>query len=80
VAQRSDLPAGFYVTVKEVKPRSPAEKAGLQEFDIITHVDGHKIDHAKPLGQFIAAKDDGEQILIKFLRKGEEKEVTATLH
>ena len=62
-----------------VIPGSPADKAGLQENDIILEVDGKKVTERAPLADLIAAHKPGEEITLKIYHKGEEKEVKVTL-
>ncbi len=62
-----------------VIPGSPADKAGLQENDIILEVDGKKITTDYPLSRAIAQHNPGDEITLKVLHKGEEKEVKVKL-
>jgi putative serine protease PepD len=65
--------------VGEVAPGSGAEQAGLQRGDIITAVDGEKIDSASDLQARIRALKPSAKIRLKIVRDGNEREVTATL-
>ncbi len=62
-----------------VIPGSPADKAGLEENDIILEVNGQKIDEKNPLVKVISQFKPGDEITLKVLHKGEEKEVKVTL-
>jgi len=62
-----------------VIPGSPADKAGLVENDIILEVNGEKIDQDYPLMKAIAKFKPGDEITLKVLHKGEEKEVKVRL-
>ncbi len=62
-----------------VIPGSPADKAGLVENDIILEVDGKKITADYPLSRAIAQHNPGDEITLKILHKGEEKEVKVKL-
>jgi serine protease Do len=55
-----------------VIPESPAEKAGLQDGDIILEFDGVKINQNNTLGELISKKSVGEKIKLKILRDGQE--------
>jgi len=62
-----------------VLPGSPADKAGLEENDIILEVDGNKISEDNDLKTYIAKKNPGDKISLKILHDGEEKTVDVTL-
>ena len=62
-----------------VIPGSPADKVGLVENDIILEVNGEKIDQDYPLMKAIAKFKPGDEITLKVLHKGEEKEVKVKL-
>ncbi|MGH8898408.1 MAG: S1C family serine protease [Egibacteraceae bacterium] len=65
--------------VSQVTSDSSAGKAGLQRGDIITAVNGEKIDTASDLQTRIRALKPNATIKLKVLRDGNEREVTATL-
>jgi len=62
-----------------VMPGSPADKAGLQENDIILEVNGQKITEENSLVSLIKQFSVGETVTLKVLSRGEEKTVRATL-
>lgn len=62
-----------------VVPGSPADKAGIEENDIITEVDGVKLDSTHPLATVLRQKAVGDVVTLKILHDGAEKTVTATL-
>jgi serine protease Do len=61
-----------------VMPGSPADKAGLQENDIILSVDGFDLKETQ-LTSLLRAKTVGQVIILRILSKGEEKTVLVTL-
>lgn len=79
LAHHMGLPQGFYQTVQGLEEGSPAENAGLQAFDIITHLDDQEIINAQQLVTLVRGKEAGDEIAIKILRKGKKQELTATL-
>lgn len=62
-----------------VVPGSPADKADLQEGDLILEVDGVKIGSDHSLASIIRTKQPGDVLRLKVLHKGQVKEVTVTL-
>lgn len=58
---------------------SPAEKAGLQERDIIIQVNGEKIGIGHALSNEIMKYSPGDEITLKIISKGKEKEVRVKL-
>ena len=66
-------------SVQAVLPKSPAEKAGLRDRDIIIEVDGRKIDTNNILINVISQKRVGQTVRVKINRGGKEISVTANL-
>lgn len=62
-----------------VVPGSPADKAGLEENDIILEADGKKITEADPLSITIARHKPGELLKLKVYHDGREKDTTVVL-
>lgn len=62
-----------------VIPGSPADKAGLVENDIILEINGQKINQENTLAKLISQQKPGDEVLLKILHKGEEKEVKVKL-
>jgi serine protease Do len=62
-----------------VIPGSPADKAGLEENDIILELNGSRLDDNNPLAKVISQFKPGDEITLKVLHKGDEKEVKAVL-
>lgn len=61
-----------------VMPGSPADKAGLEENDIILAIDGEEL-RSKDLSTILRTKAVGQTIILKVLSEGSETEVTLTL-
>lgn len=62
-----------------VIPGSPADKAGLVENDIILEINGTKITEDNPLVKLLGKYKAGDQIVLKVLDKGKQKDVKVTL-
>ncbi len=72
-----DRPRG--VLVAQVNEDTPAEKAGLNEGDIILSVDGKEIKNPSTLRNVISLSEVGHKTKLKILRKGKEKNLTVKL-
>lgn len=87
LAKEFDLSAkrGAYVPKSEdygqdtIVDGSPAEKADLQEGDIITHVDGEAIDESTSLSSLLGRHVPGDTVKLKVKRDGKTQEVTVRL-
>jgi len=62
-----------------IEPGSAAEKAGLQVDDIITAVDGKRIDNNRELATAIGLRGSGEEVKIEYVRDGRNRSVVAVL-
>lgn len=65
--------------VRLVVPGSPAEKAGIQQKDIITKIDDSPVSPDSPLSAAIAKHKVGDTITIVVWRDGKELKLQATL-
>ena len=78
-AQALELSDIAGVLVSNVRAGSAAEKAGVKRGDIITAINGEKIDDGNVLRNKIAGTLPGTEIKITVLREGQPVELTATL-
>jgi serine protease Do/serine protease DegQ len=62
-----------------IAPGSAAEKAGLRVDDIITGVDGKRIDSDRELANAIGLRGSGEDVKIEYVRNGGKRSLTAEL-
>jgi S1-C subfamily serine protease len=66
-------------TTPAVVSGSPADKAGIKENDIITTVEGSKIDGEHPLDAVLSQFAPGQTVTITILRDGKQQDVSVTL-
>lgn len=70
---------GSGVAELAVMPGSPADKAGILEGDIILEINGERITEDDPLPRRLMKYSVGDEVVIKLMTKGEEKELKVTL-
>lgn len=68
---------GIYVA--QVTANSPAARAGLQERDIITKIDGKSLEKMCDLTCYIYTKKPGDVVELEILRKQKAIPITITL-
>jgi serine protease Do len=78
LAESLRVPARAGALVADVQPGSPAEKAGLASGDIITAVDGQKVEDANRLTFAVGAIAPGTEVELRILRDGKESTLKAT--
>ena len=76
-AKNYNIPTGVYVYSAE--KGSPAEKAGLQKGDVITHIEGTEVKNVNEFNKIKNKSKIGDTVTLKIYRNGEEKEVQVTL-
>lgn len=68
------------VVVGSVQAGSPAEKAGLEKYDVITEVNGEAIKNMLDLKKYLYSETEtGEKIDISYYKNGEQQSATLTL-
>ncbi|TAE91818.1 MAG: PDZ domain-containing protein [Verrucomicrobia bacterium] len=65
--------------IRVVDPAGPAAKAGLQEADILTAIDGQKVKCQKSLCQIMRDHQVGDKIKVSYLHRGATQESTLEL-
>ncbi|NGQ96111.1 PDZ domain-containing protein [Brevibacillus sp. SYP-B805] len=74
-----DVQAGV-VIMNDVDPFTPAGKAGLRQYDVITKLDGQTIENAAQLRKYLTLnKKPGESVVVTFYRDGFKKTATVKL-
>ncbi|UCC39294.1 MAG: Do family serine endopeptidase [Candidatus Aminicenantes bacterium] len=65
--------------VAQVEPDTPADKAGFQQADVITEINGQPVKNDNDLRLKIAEIEPGTRAEIKIIRDGKEKILTAKI-
>ncbi len=76
-AKHYNLPTGIYI--KQIQSNSPASSSDLKTGDIITAIDGTKVNTMDELNQIKNKKNIGDEITLDIYRNGETKQVKITL-
>ncbi|PJA47544.1 hypothetical protein CO172_00905 [Candidatus Uhrbacteria bacterium CG_4_9_14_3_um_filter_36_7] len=87
IQETNKLPVDYGVLVMRgenpdelaVIPGSAAHKAGIEENDILLEIDGVQINQNHSLSSLISSKQVGQEVKIKILHNGEEKEIVVVL-
>ena len=75
--QSYGIPQG--ATIQSVTKDSPAEKAGLQEKDIITAANGTEIHSSSDLVRFVSACKPDDELTLSVYRRGESELLSITV-
>lgn len=74
----SSVKAGVVIT--SVAPMSPAERAGLKEYDVIVEIDGETIETSHDLRKYLYTKKKiGDEVKVTVYREGKKQTVTVQL-
>jgi S1-C subfamily serine protease len=86
LAEELELPVDYGALVQSSNPRSPAitpgspaEEAGVQDGDIVTSVNGRRIDATNNLDDILTAYEPGDRLTLMVLRNGTTRQVFLTL-
>lgn len=77
ITKRYNIPEGIYV--EDVQKGSAAEKAGLQQGDIITKIEGKEVSSINELNKIKYTYNIGDTVKLTIYRDGEESELDVTL-
>jgi 2-alkenal reductase len=79
VASALNLTATDGAVVMQVEAGSPADKAGLQQNDVITAINGQPVDQDHQLVSVLFTHAPGETVTLTVLRNGQQSQVKLTL-
>jgi len=70
---------GDGVHLRQVIPGSAAERAGLQQGDVLVRMFGEAVNGFEDLRRLLEAKKPGDTVELVFLRNGEDRTASAAL-
>lgn len=73
----NEVPQGAYIQL--VVDNSPAKKAGVEEGDIITKINGQSVDNESKIAEIIQKSAIGQKIELEIWRDGKTRNLEATL-
>ena len=79
VSNQLNLTANFYLNVERVESNSPAEKGGVQKFDLLMQFNDQVLINPEQLKCLVRSKKPGEEVVLTILRKGKKEMITLTL-
>lgn len=79
LAEAFDLEGSQGVVVSEVQPGSAADKAGIQQGDVIIEFDGKTMKSAAQLRNAVGLHRIGDKVKITVIREGDEKKLVANI-
>ena len=79
LAETRNLPVVNGVFVSYVNRNSSAEEAGLEPGDVIVAIDQRPVTNVSELQELVARNRPGDEILVTYIRDGEEADVNAVL-
>ena len=74
-----NLPSRKGALLNSVEANSPAEKAGMKQYDVVIAMDGQPINDNNDLRMKIADIKPGTKIDLKIIRDGKERTITAVI-
>ncbi len=79
VRAQLDLPAGTGLAVGDVVKNSPADKAGLEKYDILTKLDDQILVSGEQFQTLVRLKQPGDAVTLTLLRAAKEKTIKVKL-
>jgi hypothetical protein len=73
------LPKGVGLVVDYVEPKSPAEEAGLKQYDVLHKIEDQLLINAHQFAVLVRLHRAGDEVTLTIIRGGESKQVRARL-
>ncbi len=74
-----NIPFSVGIFIDSTETGGAADMAGLRAGDIITRIDGRRMDSRAQLSEFVACSYPGQKVGITFFRNGKQQEIRITL-
>ncbi len=78
-AAQLDIDPDVGLVVERIDADSPADKAGIQEYDILLKFDDQILVGTKQIGVLVRSKNPEESVVVTLLRKGQSQEANIIL-
>lgn len=79
VSRQLGLDGNLYLSVEEISPGSPAEKAGVAKYDILKKLDDQVLVNNEQLRDLVRSRKPNEEVDLLLLRSGKEMTIKAKL-
>jgi len=79
VSHQLKLTENLYLNVELVAKNSPAEKAGIQKFDLLLQMDDQILVNQEQLKYLVRSKMPTDEVILTLLRQGEKQNITVKL-
>ncbi len=79
VSHQLKLTENLYLNVELVAKNSPAEKAGIQKFDLLLQMDDQILVNQEQLKYLVRSKMPTDKVILTLLRQGEKQKITVKL-
>lgn len=73
LSHQLNLPENLYLSVQKVEKGSPAEKSGIQQFDLLLQLDDQILINQEQLKYLVRSKKPEDEVTLSFLRQGVKK-------
>ena len=79
VSHQLKLTENLYLNVELVAKNSPAEKAGIQKFDLLLQMNDQILVNQEQLKYLVRSKMPTDEVILTLLRQGEKQKITVKL-
>ena len=77
--EQMKLPPGVGMVIDFVEPKSPAEAAGLKQYDILQKLDNQLLINAHQLAVLVRMHKSGEEVALTVIHQGQTRQINVPL-